>query len=515
VTLTFGGRVEARLTVPTGGAAVSATVANGAGAQTITVPAANYYMTSAGGVSSLLTTLQTQLNGTAALHGFPRTASATASAIGYGTWTTGACWLMQESSGNLAATYGSPTLTATSLTYQNTGIKTGDYAIGFDAGTDKADGGNVYNVTGTDDIIVAWVAYMTSAPAGSSDSLIGKLNAGAGWEVTLRTDGQYQWFGQDAGAATIFSIAGGSQNVGAWHVGIAAIDRAAAKARIGSCALGGSPSVSTDTTIAATSMSNAVSFQIGDRASGSGRGPTNAVVSAVYVVTGSGVAAGATTNLSTALQNFANAVNAAWAVSLSTTTGLISIGWSGYATPTWSLSWTSTDLRDVAGFTANISNVTTTQTGTQQARGVWFPDCPINLEGDPRRAPLVSDARQSMSPTGETVTLVGNTFRRHRAIVWSHVPIAQVWDGEATYENGSWEEFFSETQLGLGSSWFTPGSPIQIYWSNAGTDTLLGADATIAGWSIIGVTSIEPQKSQADWAGLWRIELPKIVAVGS
>jgi len=236
---------------------------------------------------------------------------------------------------------------------------------------------------------------------------------------------------------------------------------------------------------------------------------------AFYGVAGSGVATGLSANLSTALAAFANAINSAWTVSMSASTGLVSIGWTGYATPTWSLSWTSTALRDVLGFTANISGVTSTQVGTQQARGVWFPECPLDLDGDPDRAPLVSDARQSLSPTGQSITLVGNTFRRHSNIVWSHVPIAQVWDAEATYENGSWEEFLIETQFGLNSSWFSPGSPIQIWYSNAGTDTLLGADATITGWSIVGLNSIEPTKSAPGWTGLWRIEIPQIVAVGS
>jgi len=512
---TFSGRVEARMTVPTGGAAISATVANGAGAQTVTVPAGNFYMTSAGGVSSLPTTLQTQLNGTAALQGFPRTAAATASANGYGTWTTGACWLMQEASGSLVATYGSPTLTASGLTYQTTGSQSGDYAIGFSTTGAEADGGDVFDVTGTDDVIVAWVGKFTSTP-GSTRGVISKLSTGAGWQVNFDSgSGLYYFQGLDSTPSTLFTALGASIHSGSWHVGIATIDRATGKARIGTRSLAGSSSVASEVSTAATSMANAVAFRVGERADNPANAPTELLLSAVYVVSGSGVAAGLSANMSTALTTFANAINAAWTVSMSTSTGLVSIGWTGYATPTWSLSWSSTALRDVMGFTANITNVTTTQTGTQQARGVWIPDCPLNIEGDPERAPLVSDARSSMSPTGQVITLVGNTYRRHRNVHWSHVPIAQVWDGEATYENASWEEFFAETQLGLNSSWFTPGSLIQIYYSNAGSDALLGADATITGWSIIGITSIEPQKSVGDWTGLWRIELPQIVAAGS
>ena len=48
------GRVEARIKIPTGGSAVSATNSGG-GPTTVTIPAGNYYYTAAGGISALLT----------------------------------------------------------------------------------------------------------------------------------------------------------------------------------------------------------------------------------------------------------------------------------------------------------------------------------------------------------------------------------------------------------------------------------------------------------------------------
>ena len=147
-------------------------------------------------------------------------------------------------------------------------------------------------------------------------------------------------------------------------------------------------------------------------------------------------------------------------------------------------------------------------------RAVWFPDCTLDMEGDPERAPTVTDSRSTMSPTGQVLPLVGNTFRRHRGIVWSHVPRERVWDAEATYENASWEEFLIDTQFGLGHAWFTPGAPIQIYDHNG---LQVGVDASVAGWYMIGVTSVEPRRAAGgeNWVGYWRIEIPQIVAVGS
>jgi hypothetical protein len=729
----FSGRVEARLTIPTGGAAVSASNGAQSAASTVTVPAASYYLTAAGGVSSLLTTLQDQLNQNGP-QGYPTTAASMQAAVGYGTWSAG--WSFNITSGNDTGLFGGVTMTAASTpTYSNPGPRGGiDLAVGFNSNADSFGAGNNYDLTAATDVGIAWVGYHSATP---TDTLFSKYDGGTtrGYSVSMNAGAlQFQTFD---GATTTASIA--SLPVAAWYVGIAVADRSTGKIRVGYCRLDGSPSVSTEQTQSATTT-NTVAFAI--NASTWLTGSTDFKCAAAYVAHGASACSGLSANLSTALQNFANAVNSSFTVAFSTSTGLATIsnsfwpssvaftnttlrdvlgfaydfdypqttaqmtaacggygGWSagyllnesasplapvfgsasltGSGTPVYSElgprggsdkavatngagdSWTGGDNYDtdagdlcvcavikigaasngdilgkgwatsgyvlaiegagdtlslyvtdgvdtitpqasgfprdewcvvmgvidrVAGtarcawqglrsgssgissavsaaaigalnsagnftlgasggfgshasmqigafyigvgtgvggqMSANLAAIVSSfatymksQTSTQQARGLWFPDCPINLEGDPERAPIVSDARSSMSPTGEVVTLVGNTYRRHRNIVWSHVPIAQVWDGEATYENGSWEEFFSETQLGLGSSWFSPGSLVQIYWSNAGTDSLLGADATIAGWSIIGLNSIEPQKSSPDWTGHWRIELPRIVAV--
>lgn len=738
----FSGRVEARFKVPAGGAAVSASNGARPSATTVTVPAGNYYFEAAGGVNGLVSTLQSYLNDS--VQGYPLSAAAMQAALGYGAWTSGAGWLLNEPSGNLAAAFGSPTLTATSLTYGTAGPRSGiDKAIGFDAGTDRADGGNVFNVAGTDDLTVALVAYIPAAP-GSNQFLVSKQGAsGAGWQIFLANNGELRFQGYDAATTLLFNCVV-SVPTATWCAITATIDRSTGKARVGVRPLSGASSVSAEASVTATSMSNAVAFRLGDRSDNPGGAPIGTAVAALYVVAGASVATGLSANLSTALTNFANAVNAAWSVTLGSdgrvtiansfwpaslaftnttlrtllgfeydfdypqtaaqmaaalgygtwsagylfnedagnasaafgspatltntagtptygnqgprgggdkaiglatnvvfsgadafdadadlafcavmklgpgdtagdilgkgwnlgvpgvveyilwrsaastltfsirtaggnsyqlncaiplnewiavmfaldrATGTARLGVHGLRTGTQTLSLnTSVSLSTVgqssifhvgnsttvanadidtqiaalyfaagngvaAGMPANLatalSNFAThmrSQTGTQHARGVWYPHCSINMEGDPRRAPLVSDLRQSMSPTGQVLGLVGNTYRRHRNVVWSHVPAAQVWGAEATYENGSWEEFFTETQLGLGSSWFAPSSPVQIYDHN---NVQVGVDANVAGWYIVGVGSIEPRKSAGDWTGLWRIEIQQIVAVGT
>jgi hypothetical protein len=185
---------------------------------------------------------------------------------------------------------------------------------------------------------------------------------------------------------------------------------------------------------------------------------------------------------------------------------------------TYSVAWTSTSQRDLLGFTGALSSLNYAFTAPAQCRGVWIPDWPLQLDGDPEQAPTISDLRTSQSPTGVVLGLSGNTFYRHTGLVYSHVARDRVWESAATYDHASWEWFFRETQLGLESSLFTPASPLQIYWNNAGTLTLLGDAANDGagtdGWTITGLGSVEPRPSQANYTGLFRIELGTVVSEG-
>ncbi len=211
----------------------------------------------------------------------------------------------------------------------------------------------------------------------------------------------------------------------------------------------------------------------------------------------------------------------AWTASVSTGqsgTGLVTINCTG----TWSLSWTSTVLRDLLGHTGNYASVSAAQTGTINARGLWLPDCPMTIDGDPSRAPKVTDARASESPTGLVITLSGTSKRVHRGLKWSHVARAKTWEGAATTTYASLQQWLDDTQNGDGHTWFTPGSAFQAYWDNAGTDTLVGADLNAgagptAGWFLspaIDDISNHVRRTSADWLQMWSVEFPRIVSEG-
>lgn len=219
-----------------------------------------------------------------------------------------------------------------------------------------------------------------------------------------------------------------------------------------------------------------------------------------------------TDSLISTLQGTLQAVDASWLVTLSTGasgTGKVSISCDG----TWSITWTSTALRDLLGFTANISSATGTRTGTNHARGLWLPDCPLSLDGNYLGAPDVTDMRQTESPDGFTITHVGNRKYRHRNVRWSHVPGNKTWVASETTTHESLQRFLIDTQWGLGHSWFTPGSKCYIM-THSGQS--VGNDG-VDGWYLNGLRSMEEVVTRVDgggFDGLWRVAIPSITSDG-
>lgn len=212
----------------------------------------------------------------------------------------------------------------------------------------------------------------------------------------------------------------------------------------------------------------------------------------------------------------------AWSVSVSTGvsgTGLVTIATS---VSTFSITWTSTDLRDALGFTGDIS-ATASSTGTITAKGLWFPDCPLSLaNGDPARAPEVTDTSGTRGPRGKVIGYSFNTYYQHKSLTYSHVARARIYEGAAATAGSSWQQWLRDTQWGVGHAWFVPCSPFQVYWEDAGVESIVGADLNAGagptnGWCFDpAVPSIDScvTNAAAPWLGLWAINIPAIVSEG-
>jgi hypothetical protein len=740
----YAGRVESRFTVPTGGASVSASLGSLSSPVTVTVPAGSYYYSAAGGVSSLITTLQSALNDS--VQGYPQTAAAMQAAVGYGTWSAG--WLMNDAASPLVGVFGGVNFTAAGTpAYRSAGPRGGiDYAINFNSTDDAFSAGNTFNALTASDLAIALVVKFGAETTGD---ILGKGYPGSSHLMVVETGAAFQsrWIVSD-GVDTVSAQAPSATPTNTWIVMMGVLERATNRVRFGWRALDGSSSSTSGEQNAAAvgDVSNALNFLLGNQLYGA---HPNMQIAGLYVANGAGAATGMSANLSTALTNFASAVNASWTVSQNQTdTGRVTISnsfWScsvqftdtsqrdvlGYAydfdypqtvaqasalgggvyttaylfneaagnpaslfgtpatltavsSPTysnlgprggtdkaigfdsnldaldggdaldvavtedlclawygkwgttgsdrdvfgkisaalngWRITYQTTSMRFFVGDGANaaacdaagvpttndwyvaiaawdrtagtmrfgfqmlrsgvqtlgpstsasavgaIANAATfkvgsdagvnangtghfvaalyvgvgvgyaasvpatlstalssfatymkSQTSTQSARGIWFPDCPISLDGDPSQAPRVTDKRSSLSPTGLLLSLVGNSFRRHQGVMWTAVPKAQTWESAATYPNGSFETFANDCLYGLGHAWFTPSSPLQIYWNDSGTQRALGylynSSVGVPGWGVLNVNSTEPKRSFGEWTGYFRIELGDVVSV--
>lgn len=201
----------------------------------------------------------------------------------------------------------------------------------------------------------------------------------------------------------------------------------------------------------------------------------------------------------------------AWVVGYSTGspgTGQVTIAMTA---GTLSIAWTSTLLRDLLGYTADIL-AAASAIALQQARGLWLPDCPLNAQVDARRAPLYTDHRNTVGPTGLVFGLVSNRMLRHRSLRYSHVPASRVWEASAALPNASWEQFVKDTQLGAGHPWFGVSSPLII---RDHTNTRVGSDAGSVFWQVPTLPGLDTlvMSSGAEQVGLYYVvEIPELLA---
>lgn len=180
---------------------------------------------------------------------------------------------------------------------------------------------------------------------------------------------------------------------------------------------------------------------------------------------------------------------------------------------TYSITWTSTTLRDVFGFAANIAAVNAPQTGTSQAKGVWYPGRALAADTDPKQAIKGDDRSASRAPTGRVYSMGTTEYYRQRNVRFPFVPKTSVWAAEATLIGSDWETFYLETQGGH-HSWFELGSRVVVYWDNAGVLATLGGGGVESWWMPECTKLDELQLSIPGFAGYVNITLGDLYSDG-
>lgn len=204
----------------------------------------------------------------------------------------------------------------------------------------------------------------------------------------------------------------------------------------------------------------------------------------------------------------------AWSVSVSLTTGQVTIAMSA---GTFSITWTSTNLRDVLGFTANIVTVASS-TGPNQAKGMWLPDCTLVSDIDIRRAVLDTHRRVSIAPNGRTSSARGPGAYKHTGLRWQLVASNRVWTaeentgGNPSLVNSSYETFARDALFNLGHTWFPYDGRVAIVDHRGAA---AGADAAITGWQVASLPELSSiRMASPGYVGQLVIEWPLITSDG-
>ena len=183
-------------------------------------------------------------------------------------------------------------------------------------------------------------------------------------------------------------------------------------------------------------------------------------------------------------------------------TGIVTITF-GSAT---AITWISTDLRDILGFTGNSSSATV-HTSTQAVRGAWMPDVAYdapNTVSSSFKGDIRSDRKVVMSANGNVFSVAGQ-FHYELTVAWPAVKVAKVRIAQETTVNQSFERFWRDFVLSE-PSWGST-APVRFY-----PDADSGS---FVQYSLLEPSDFAPQRLREDWAGgPHRIEI-KLAATGS
>lgn len=176
---------------------------------------------------------------------------------------------------------------------------------------------------------------------------------------------------------------------------------------------------------------------------------------------------------------------------------------------TFSITWTTSALGTLLGHTTITSQ--TSVAGSTACHGFFIPDRPLNLDDDPRAAPMLTDLRETDSPTGHGLAVVSNAKYVHSNLRWALVSRERYLDTDSGV-TPSWERFVKNTQLGQGHSWFMPRSKVRIMDQ---TGAYVGSTGGVTKWWMRGVRSVTAEKQNEAWTGAWMIRIPGLVSDGT
>lgn len=175
-------------------------------------------------------------------------------------------------------------------------------------------------------------------------------------------------------------------------------------------------------------------------------------------------------------------------------TGQLSIAGPG----TFSITWTSTDLRDCLGFTGNVSGADV-YTSPNHVEGLWLPACPVDTPfGLSSSGLVVSAVAETLSEDGTFYSSHGSKHTRNE-YTYRAVTIARTVAASESVTNESYESFWLDAIRGE-EPWATAGRQLRYYKDC--TD-----DATYKTYNVINATSPDISRHTEDYDGFWTVGL--------
>jgi len=189
-------------------------------------------------------------------------------------------------------------------------------------------------------------------------------------------------------------------------------------------------------------------------------------------------------------------------------TGLVTIARTDGGPAQFSITWTSTDFRDLLGFTQGNLSGATTYTGASQAKSLWLPDAPLNsLYGPNDAGHYETDGFATESSLGHVKALFGNK-KQVNVLVWNGVTRPKVRVAGESRANESFEQFWLDSILGEASWAAGAGGICRLYWD-------AGVDGTYTDYKIVGeaLRTFQAEMMEDGWVGLWNVRLDRCVVV--
>lgn len=180
-------------------------------------------------------------------------------------------------------------------------------------------------------------------------------------------------------------------------------------------------------------------------------------------------------------------------------TGRVTLSDSG----TFAVTWVDLELRDLLGFTANLSGAAS-YLAPGAALSLWIATCPYQAPNEIGQwvGWPEADFRSVESASGVVWALTGHK-KEIASLMWEAITRRRAVKANEVIVGESFQRFLEDGVWGF-APWGTPSGPIRFYPSADATDWVA--------YRVTDLNAFRPEEFADGWAGgPWRVQLPRLV----